>query len=107
VFDACYIAPEEKTLPWVSPAAVDPSELFGQPPTVILTAEYDSLRDEGERYAGKLISAGVPVWCRRFLGSAHGFTMTLGGNEAMGLPEDINAAAGVDMMIDALRYYLV
>ncbi|NLT13086.1 MAG: alpha/beta hydrolase [Clostridiales bacterium] len=107
MFDACYISPEDGDKPTVSPVTLDPSELTGQPPTVILTAEYDSLRDEAEAYALKLIAAGVPVWCRRFLGSAHGFTMTLGGNDMMGMPEDINAEAGCKMMIDALRYYLV
>lgn len=107
MFDACYITPEDCEKPTVSPAILDPSELLGQPPTVILTAEYDSLRDEAEVYASKLIAAGVPVWCQRFLGSAHGFTMTLGGNDMMGMPEDINAAAGCKMMIDALCYYLI
>lgn len=107
MFDACYISPEDSDKPTVSPAVQDPSMLFGQPPTVILTAEYDSLRDEAELYASKLIAAGVPVWCRRFLGSPHGFTMSLGGNDMMGMPEDKNAAAGCQMMIDALRYYLL
>lgn len=107
MFDACYISPEDKDKPTVSPAILDPSELTGLPPAVILTAEYDSLRDEAEAYAARLIAAGVPVWCRRFLGSAHGFTMTLGGNGALGVPEDKNAAAGCKMMIDALRYYLL
>jgi acetyl esterase len=106
MFDACYIKPEECADYRVSPAALDPSELAGLPPAVILTAEYDSLRDEAETYASKLIKAGVPVSCRRFLGSPHGFTMTLGGHDMMGLPEDVNAAAGCRMMIDALRYYL-
>jgi acetyl esterase len=106
MFDACYISPEDGGNPLVSPAMIDPSELYDQPPAVILTAEYDSLRDEAELYAAKLIAAGVPVWCRRFLGSAHGFTMTLDGHDMMGMPEDKNAAAGCEMMIDALRFYL-
>jgi acetyl esterase len=105
MFDACYIEPGMGDNPLVSPAVADIEMLKGQPPTVILTAEYDSLRDEGELYANKLMKAGVPVWCRRFLGSAHGFTMTLGGRSLMG-PEDPNAAAGCKMMMDALRYYI-
>ena len=107
MFDACYISPEDGDKATVSPAVLDPAELTGLPPAVILTAEYDSLRDEAETYASKLIAAGVPVCCRRFLGSPHGFTMTLGGNDMMGMPEDINAAAGCAMMIDALRYHLL
>lgn len=106
MFDACYISPEDMKNPSVSPAVLDPSDLTDLPPAVVLTAEFDSLRDEAELYASKLIAAGVPVWCRRFLGSPHGFTMTLGGNDIMGMPEDKNAAAGCRMMIDGLRYYL-
>jgi acetyl esterase len=105
MFDACYIEPDMGGNPLVSPAVADISMRVGQPPAVILTAEFDSLRDEGELYACKLMKAGVPVWCRRFLGSAHGFTMTLGGHTMM-MPEDPNAAAGCKMMMDALKYYI-
>ena len=63
------------------------------------------LRDEAELYGRKLIAAGVPVYSRRFLGSAHGFTMTLGGRDPM-MPEDPNAKAACGMMMDALWYAL-
>ncbi len=60
----------------------------GVAPAFVLTAEYDTLRDEGEAYARKLIEAGNMVQARRYLGAIHGFfTMpgTLGlAREALG-----------------------
>jgi len=57
--------------PKISPMAQQNVE--GLPRTVVLTSEYDVLRDDGELYAKKLISAGVSVVTRRMAGLPHGF----------------------------------
>ncbi len=74
------------------------TDLSGLPPAVVLTAEHDVLRDEGEAYAARLADAGVPVAHRRFDGQMHGFFTLVNL-----LP---GSAAGIDYVVDQIDRHL-
>jgi acetyl esterase len=61
------------TDPRVSPLFADAVTLASAPPAIVITAEYDPLRDEGEHYAHRLIEAGVACSLTRYYGQVHGF----------------------------------
>ncbi|MFV4774173.1 alpha/beta hydrolase fold domain-containing protein [Citrobacter portucalensis] len=54
----------------------------GLPPTHIITAEFDPLRDEGEALYQKFLEQGVECTCQRYLGVIHGFFQLTGVSQA-------------------------
>ena len=59
--------------PRVSPQFAHDDLLATMPPTLVITAEFDPLRDEGEAFAARISSLGVPTSSIRYLGQIHDF----------------------------------
>ncbi|GAA3030103.1 alpha/beta hydrolase [Streptomyces glomeratus] len=80
-----------------SPLRATTGQLRGLPPALVITAEADVLRDEGEAYADKLRQAGVPVTAVRYQGIIHDFVML------NALRETHAAEAAIGQAISTLR----
>ncbi|MGW4587406.1 alpha/beta hydrolase [Amycolatopsis thermoflava] len=78
-----------------SPLRASLDELAGLPPALVITAEADVLRDEGEAYANKLRQAGVPVTAVRYQGVIHDFVMLNALRETNAAEAAINQAVAV------------
>ncbi|MGJ5893649.1 alpha/beta hydrolase [Streptomyces sp. V2] len=65
--------PHDLTEPTAAPLRATERDLAGLPPALVVSAEADVVRDEGEQYARLLRRAGVPVTAVRYLGTVHDF----------------------------------
>jgi acetyl esterase/lipase len=95
-------APEAKSRdnPYVSPLRASIDQLKGLPPALVITAENDPLRDEGEAYARKLKEAGVSVDAVRYNGTIHDFVAL---NALRHVP---STEAAIDQINAGLRQHL-
>ena len=74
-WDAYITDPAQRAEITASPNQASTEQVTGLPPTYLCVDEADVLRDEGEAYAAKLRSAGVPVTTVRYNGTIHDFML--------------------------------
>lgn len=89
--------PHERSEITASPLRASTEQLHNLPPALIITAEVDVLRDEGQAYADKLREAGVAVTSRCFKGTIHDFVML------NALADSKAACAAMQLAVDWLR----
>ena len=90
-----------RTVPTVAPLRARLEQLEGLPPALVITAEVDVVRDEGEAYAHKLLAAGVPVTAVRYLGAIHDFVLLNPIARSLPTRAAITQAAAIRAAVDA------
>lgn len=93
LFNSAYCREDVVTEKFCSPIFATEDELKDLPDTLLITCEYDSLREEGELFGKRLIQAGVEVTGKRFLKRGHGFSMI----------DDENGREAMEYMIEYIR----
>ena len=96
-WDAYTTDPAQRAQITASPNQASIEQVAGLPPTYLCVDEADVLRDEGEAYAAKLRSAGVPVTTVRYDGTIHDFMLL------NALSDTRAARAAIDQAIAFLR----
>ena len=96
----CYALPAQRRDPKASPGHGDLSNL---PPAIIVTAEFDPLRDEGRAYAEALVAAGVPVRHLAARGHLH-TTLMMVDVVLSGAPVRAEAAQALRVLVGAPVY---
>jgi acetyl esterase len=91
-WDAYTTDPAQRKEITASPNRASLEQVTGLPPTYLCVDEADVLRDEGEAYAAKLRSAGVPVTTVRFDGMIHDFMLLNALSETHGARAAIDQA---------------
>ena len=92
-FTSQYLASDADAADWRA-SPIRATDLAGLPPALVITANFDPLRDEGEAYGRRLGEAGVPVVVHRYDGMIHGF---------FGMPGIDQGEVAVDEVATALR----
>ncbi|MCD8147996.1 MAG: alpha/beta hydrolase [Clostridiales bacterium] len=117
VFNELHCGDDDPTLSLISPVYASVEELRGMPNTVIVLAENDNLRAEGEKYGNLLAEADVPVHMTCMEGMPHGFFESgfgVRGEELEFLGEDVlrgmkdgSIPAKAEESIEFIRKYIM